>query len=227
MASRVWFCHRLGRTSALGQCQTERLRPADRSLVEKIETEIVGHQKAQCQWKHGERCSFGTSVLKSRFRDVGHVLEDWPLSGGNTDPDPYYSKDPPKQTKQRNLQSSKKSYKDAVKPKRITRLPNGKRRYYYDCENCRKEFGSRVRKHNKHAFCGRDCFDKWQKHGIKHPKRNAEQRKQMAKRTRDSWKNPEIRKRRMKDLKRRFRKKNVKMDSNCPLCGVEVPTPIK
>lgn len=73
------------------------------------------------------------------------------MSGGNSAPDPYYQRDPPK------------SYRDAVKPKRVEIDQNGKKWFFYECEHCGKEFKVDERKTGKRAFHDRKCRGAWDK----------------------------------------------------------------
>lgn len=121
------------------------------------------------------------------------------MSGGSN-PDPYYQADPPKREK------VPKTYRDAVKPIKIERIQSKDKRgtkkiYYYKCEHCGEVFKTGIRKKHKRAFCSRNCNYEWQKYGKPTPEYSEEQRRAMAKRTREQWKDPEIRHKRVEGIR--------------------------
>lgn len=85
------------------------------------------------------------------------------MSGGNSNDDPYYQKDSPKRSKSKKEPLVPKTYKNAVKPKRIEKIPpcpeypRGKTFYFYDCDNCGKEIKSSERRRWSHVFHDRNC----------------------------------------------------------------------
>lgn len=97
------------------------------------------------------------------------------MSGGSSKPDPYHQRDPPKRSKTKEEEQLPKSYRNAVKPKRIEVLPNGQKQFVYDCAHCGKEKAFEKRKTAKHAFCDRKCSHEWQKYSRKPTKPTPEQ----------------------------------------------------
>ncbi|MHA2023369.1 MAG: HNH endonuclease [Candidatus Thorarchaeota archaeon] len=129
------------------------------------------------------------------------------MSGGSK-PDPYHQRDPPKKKTKKKPRKDKqgelKSYRDAVKPKRIDEVPLGagkkgsKKTYYYDCEHCGKEFSTEKRKKHKHAFHNKECQHEWQKYGKPPPKKSPEGRRISSEKHKKLWANPEYRERQKK-----------------------------
>ncbi|MHA1136706.1 MAG: NUMOD3 domain-containing DNA-binding protein [Candidatus Thorarchaeota archaeon] len=115
------------------------------------------------------------------------------MSGGDSKPDPYNQKDPPKRSKAKDEEQLPKSYRGAVKPKRIEIQPNGRKKFVYDCEHCGKEGKWDARKTAKHAFCDRKCSHEWQKYGRKPVIHSPEHSKAQSKRMKDLWADPEFR----------------------------------
>ena len=116
------------------------------------------------------------------------------MSGGDSKPDPYYGKDPPKRRIVPDVKELPKVYRDAVKPKRIELLPNGRKQFVYDCEHCGKEGKWDSRKTAKHAFCDRKCFGEWQKYARPPRKLSPEGARRIGQRTKELWADPEHRK---------------------------------
>ena len=119
------------------------------------------------------------------------------MSGGSSKPDPYHQKDPPKRSKAKDEELLPKSYRGAVKPKRIDILPKGQKRFVYDCKHCGKERSFEKRKTAKNAFCDRNCSHEWQKYGRPPPVLSPEGAKRIGKRTKDLWADPAHRAKRM------------------------------
>jgi hypothetical protein len=118
------------------------------------------------------------------------------VSGGDSGADPYYQADPPEKSNAKG-EYLPKSYRNAVKPKRIEVLPDGSKKFVYDCEHCGKEGKFDKRKTAKHAFCNRKCSHEWQKYGRPPPVLSPEGAKRIGQRTKELWADPAHRAKRM------------------------------
>ncbi len=116
------------------------------------------------------------------------------MSGGSSKPDPYHQKDPPKRRKAKELP---KSYRNAVKPKRIEVLPNGRKKFVYDCRHCGKEKTFDKRKTKKNAFCDRKCSHEWQKYGRPPPIFSQAARQKISDTHKELWADSKHRAKRM------------------------------
>ncbi len=129
------------------------------------------------------------------------------MSGGKSNVDPYYQKDPPKRSESKKDPVVPKSYRNAVKPKRIEVIPSspwhprGKTVYYYDCEHCGKEIKGK-RKTRRHAFCDRSCQHEWQKYGKPPSDITPEGRKRISEAGKRSWANQEHRAKRTENIRK-------------------------
>ena len=125
------------------------------------------------------------------------------MSGGSSKPDPYHQRDPPKRSKEKKEEQLPKSYRDAVKPKRIETLPNRRKKFVYNCAHCGKEIEFDKRKTAKHAFCDRKCSHEWQKYGRSPPPpMSPEGRKRHIQKQKELWADPVHRAMRMKAMKK-------------------------
>jgi 5-methylcytosine-specific restriction endonuclease McrA len=123
------------------------------------------------------------------------------VSGGSSKPDPYHQKDPPKRSKvKEDEEQLPKVYRDAVRPKRIEVLPNGRKKFIYDCAHCGKEKAFDARKTAKHAFCDRKCFNEWQKYGKPPPKLTPEGAKKISDLHKGLWADKDHREKRTKAI---------------------------
>ena len=127
------------------------------------------------------------------------------MSGGKSNVDPYYQKDPPKRSKSKKGPPVPKSYRNAVKPKKIEVIPpcpehpRGKTLYYYDCNHCGKETKG-ARKTAKHAFCDRSCHHEWQKYTKS--TFSDEARRKISEAGKRSWGNQERRAKRIESMRK-------------------------
>lgn len=121
------------------------------------------------------------------------------MSGGS-DPDPYYQADPPKREK------VPKTYRLAVKPIKIEKIPSKDKRgtkkiYYYECEHCGRVFKTGIRKKHKRAFCNKECQYEWQKYGKPPGYYSPETRKKMSEFAEEYYSDPKNREYHLRKLR--------------------------
>ncbi len=118
------------------------------------------------------------------------------VSDGQSRPNPYYQVDPPKRSKAKE-EELPKSYKNAIKPKRIEVLTNGRKKFVYDCKHCGKETKTDARKTWKSAFCDKKCSNEWQKYGRSPPRFSQAARQKISDTHKELWADSEHRAKRM------------------------------